>query len=204
MEIEAKFLVNDADTFRELSNVDLIAGFSLSSPVHKLLKDTYYDTEDRDIYKSGNSFRRRIKGDKFIYTLKELGSSEDSIHRRTETEVVMDEDVPFMQWDDGPIKDLLLSIIGDASPECLFDVNHERIDRNIMDEEREVARLSLDDVHVVCDRKDANYLEAEIELSSGGLETELLCMIQELAEKYDLRPGNLSKFETGLQVLDGE
>ncbi len=204
MEIEAKFLVNDNDTFRALSNVDVIAGFRLSSPVNKLLKDTYYDTADRAIYKSGNSFRRRIKGDKFIYTLKELGSSEDSIHRRSETEIVLDEDIPFGQWDEGPMKEMLISIIGSASPEWLFDVNHERIDRNLMDEERKVAQLSLDDVHVICDGKDAHYLEAEIELSSGGLEKELLRMVQALEDEYELRPGNLSKFETGLQVLDGE
>lgn len=201
MEIEAKFLVSERDTFDELMSISSIAGFSVSDPVPKEFRDTYLDTLDMAIYASGFSFRCREKKDKVVYTLKSLKSASSLIHIREETEFTASKKLPVKEWNDCDLKKRILDIIGSGSLFPLFIVEHKRTDFQIYDKERHILELSFDDVIVICEDNKKSYLELEVELMGDATEAELNRVASFFRDDVGLVVGSSSKFDNGLALF---
>ncbi len=202
MEIEAKFVLPDVDTFQRLQTVDCLAGFTLSANRVKQVRDTYLDTAGRVILHAGYACRRREESEGLLITLKGLGGAQGAIHRREELEVLVPSELPPAQWPPSPVRDRVLQLIGLAPILPLFELRQTRTVRLITQGERPVAELSLDDVHVIVGNREHVYLEMEVELKSHGTEDDLSVIVDRLRDEWTLRPEPLSKFERALAFLE--
>jgi len=72
MEIEAKFVLPDRETFRRLEEIDGLAGYALSQGQVRQVRDTYFDTAERTILACGYACRRRAQDGNMVLTLKRL------------------------------------------------------------------------------------------------------------------------------------
>ena len=202
VEIEAKFAVPDVETFRRLQATGQLAGLALSASQIKQVSDIYLDTPDRRILAAGYAFRRREEPEGIIMTLKGLRGLEGAVHRREELEVQLPADQPPAEWPASPVRDLALQLIGDAPLAPLFNLHQTRITRRMSQDERTVAQLSLDEVHLSVAGRDQAYFELEAELAPPGNEDDLAAIVAYLQEEWGLRPEPRSKFERALAFLE--
>ncbi|WP_321419503.1 CYTH domain-containing protein [uncultured Methanomethylovorans sp.] len=203
MEIEAKFSVPAKEIFSLLMSVSSIKPFTLGASVQAHLEDTYLDTVDMAIMSEGYYLRRRQKGQCITYTIKSLGGTgKKGIRQREEMECVLEQDMPFEKWDNEDMKVFLKSIVSKSELVPLFNVSHIRNMREIIDEERHVAELSLDDVVINGWGKRLSYLEIEAELLVDGNKEDLEKLMSVLGKEYGLITDSLSKFERGLQLIE--
>lgn len=201
MEIEAKFALPDPETFRRLQTIDHLTGFALSASQVKRVCDTYLDTAERLILAAGYACRRREQSEGTLITLKGLGGVKGAIHRREELEVLLPADAPAAQWPSGPVRDRVDELIGDAPLMPLFDLQQTRIVRQVNQGERQVAELSLDEVHLAVDDRELAYFELEVELRPQGTEDDLTAIVICLQDEWGLEPEPRSKFERALAFL---
>ena len=200
MEIEAKFVLPDMDTFQRLQTVDRLAGFALSAGRVKQVRDTYLDTVGRLILSAGYACRRREQSEGILITLKGLGGAQGAVHRREELEVLIPSDLPPAQWPHSPVRERVLQLIGPAPLLPLFELQQTRTVRLMTQGERRVAELSLDDVHVKAGNREQAYLEMEVELKPQGTEDDLSAIVACLRDEWKLKPEPLSKFERALAL----
>ncbi len=200
MEIEAKFLVQDETVFNRIAGMTSIASFEVGDMTESTFRDTYLDTVDMAIYSSGYSFRYREKPGKTIFTLKSVEHEGSPIHKREEIEVSYPEKRKTDELEEGSLKDLLLRLAGPGRLLPLFEVEHKRRTALITDHARELVELSLDDVTISCEGNHRSYLEVELELKDGT-EEDLTLMVSAMGADFGLAPGNSSKFDNGLEMM---
>ena len=215
MEIEAKFAVPDVDTFQRLQAVEQIAGFSLSIGQVKQVHDTYLDTGDRLLLAARYACRRRERGDELLITLKGLGRAEGAVHRREELETSLPSDASSVEglavrpheWPASLVRERVLQLVGEVPLAPLFDLRQTRVVRLVSQpvdqtdqdqEERLVAELSLDDVHLAVQGREQAYYEIEVELAPQGTEDDLAEIVACLRDEWDLQAEPRSKFERAL------
>lgn len=203
MEIEAKFAVPNEKTFARLQAIEQLAGYALSASKTKQVLDTFLDTPDRVILRSGHVCRRRQVGDQIIMTLKSGHTIEGAVHRREELEVTLLHDLPIAQWPDSEIRDRLMTIVGDVALLPLFDQHQTRIVRMMAQGDRTVAEWSLDHVELSIGGKEQTYSEVEVELKEQGTEEDLATIAACLRNDWGLQPEPRSKFSRGLALLMG-
>ncbi len=166
------------------------------------MTDVYFDTADGRILSNGYALRLRTEGDVILVTLKGLGGVGGAIHRRDEQEVLLPEwTLDVSVWPDGAARALALDLSGGAELQPLFELTQRRARRNIMDGERRVAELSLDDVRAAVGRRPAFYYEVEIELAPDGTEADLAILSEALSAQWALTPESQSKFQRALATL---
>jgi inorganic triphosphatase YgiF len=204
MEIEAKFVLPDLETWRRLQAADSLAGFALSASRVKRVRDTYLDTAERKILAAGYACRRREQSDGILITLKSLNDSQGTIHRREELEVMLPSEqsqIPVGEWPASLARERLTQWIGQSPLTPLFELLQTRIVCNVTQGKRLVAELSLDDVCLtVSDRRQA-YRELEVELKSEGNEADLMSLVACLRDEWGLQSEPRSKFERAMAFL---
>ena len=204
MEIEAKFVLPDLETWRRLQAADSLAGFALSASRVKRVRDTYLDTAERKILAAGYACRRREQSDGILITLKSLNDSQGTIHRREELEVMLPSEqsqIPVGEWPASLARERLTQWIGQSPLTPLFELLQTRIVCNVTQGKRLVAELSLDDVCLtVSDRRQA-YRELEVELKSEGNEADLMSLVACLRDEWGLKSEPRSKFERAMAFL---
>jgi len=201
MEIEAKFVLPDLATFHHLQSIDLLAGFVLSTGEAKQVRDTYLDTAERLILAAGYSCRQREQHEGVLLTLKGLKGAEGAVHRREELEMLLSDDQPAdlpQLWPSSPLRDQVHRLIGDASLVPLFTLQQARTIRQVSRGERQVAELSLDQVHLNLRGREQVYFELEAELAPQGTEDDLAAIVTCLQDDWGLEPESRSKFERAL------
>ncbi len=200
-EIEAKFTIPDEPTFRRLLEVGELGPFRLEAGPTQEVYDRYRDTLERDILKGSYACRLRLKEEKRIATLKELGKAEGAIHQRAEYEVILaDEGDAPLDWPPGPARDLALQLSKGAPLHDLFALRQIRHIRILYDDVRAVAELSLDRIENV--GLNQIYFELEAELLPDGKLEDLRILGDEMQEQWGLLPEPRSKFEQGLADLE--
>jgi inorganic triphosphatase YgiF len=201
MEIELKFAVPDEGVLMQLASLDRLAGYALSAAVTKHVHDTFLDTPDRSIVRSGHTCRRREVDGHILMTLKGSGMIDGAIHRREELEIELPAERPVPDWPASLIRDRLLSIIGSSPLTQLFDQRQTRIVRNVLRGDRVIAELSLDRVELAIHDRSQVYLEIEVELKGTGTEEDLAKIAAYLTDDWGLKPEPRSKFSRGLALL---
>ncbi len=112
MEIEAKFIVADQQTFTQLETIAEIAAYTLLTGRRKEVHDHYRDTSGGLIMAAGYALRYRGGDAGFVITLKGLGGVEGAIHRREEFEISLPDDQSPQAWPPGPLQERVLDLIG--------------------------------------------------------------------------------------------
>ncbi|OGO04144.1 MAG: hypothetical protein A2Y73_07680 [Chloroflexi bacterium RBG_13_56_8] len=201
MEVEAKFVVPDEETFRLLREVDHLAGYALSPAQLQEIHDTYLDTAERAVLASGYVFRRRDQDGNASVTLKGITGADGPVYRREELEATVPAECQSPgQWPASPVRDRVLQIIRDAELVSLFDLWQKRVLRMVSWGERLVAELSLGDVRIGAGRSESAYLELEVELTPQGTEDDLATIVACLRDEWCLEPESRSKFDQWLAL----
>lgn len=202
MEIEAKFIVPDRETFERLQALERLNSYTLSDKQVKVVRDSYLDTPERELLATGYACRRREQPEGLSITLKGLGGVEGAIHRREEYEIDLSTDHPPEAWPSDPVRDRVLEVINQAPLNILFSLSQTRLVRQVKQGEQVVAQLSLDDVHLIVDEAEQAYFELEIEQTSPGTEEDLAKLVAYLQYEWHLQPESRSKFERALAFVD--
>ncbi len=203
MEIEAKYAIPNREKYRELLRLNELTGYTLT-PAGAVAKvtDVYFDTADGRILSNGYALRLRMEGETILVTLKGLGGVGGAIHRRDEQEVSLPEwTLDVSMWPEGAARTLAQTLSGGEELQPLFELTQRRARRNVMDGERRVAELSLDDVRAAVGRRPAFYYEVEIELAPDGTEADLAILSAALGAQWGLTPEPQSKFQRALATL---
>lgn len=202
MEIEAKFVLPNAEVFHRLQEADHLVDFALSAGQAKHMRDIYLDTANRVILAAGYACRRREQEGGVLITLKKLGKAKGAIHRREEFEVLLPADRPPAQWPNSQVRDRVIQLIGKATLSALFELRQKRVVRLATRGERLVAELSLDEVHLDAAGREQVYFELEVELTPQGTEDDLSTVVTHLQSEWGLEPQPLSKFWRAMTLMD--
>ncbi len=201
MEVEAKFRIPDRRTYRMLLQLQELAGYSLAPLGRVQVTDRYYDTPAGHFLAASFSCRLRSEGENILVTLKGLGGADGVVHRRTEYEVALpSEMLDPTDWPSGEARDLALELAGEAPLQPLVDLRQIRAKRTLMDGERRVAEVSIDEVRATFGKRPSCYYELEVELGPEGTEDDLYRAAATLQEEHALTPEPRSKFERALSA----
>jgi len=195
MEIEAKFAIPTATLFQKLQTYTRLGVFSLTNAKVKRVHDTYMDTKQRHLCKAGYAFRERKQSDGWLLTLKSLGGIDGAIRRREELEILLKTPMLPAAWSPCPMRDRVLEIIQDNTLMPLLALEQTRVTRIITLQNREVAELSLDQVHMRRKENKETFFTLEAELLSSGSEEDLAKIVELLQGEWGLAPEQHSKLE---------
>jgi len=208
VEIEAKFVVLDHQTFWKLVDVDTLAGLRLGKAQVKLVHDRYLDTAQRAFLLAGYACRLRTVGDASLVTLKSFAAASGALHKRQELEVRLtpaEAGGCIDHWPASEATGLARELSGGQPLGLLFDLHQERHVRLAMQpgEDRPVAEVSVDLVRFSNGATVQAY-ELEVELLPAGQVADLEPLIAELIEQWLVLPEPTSKFERGLALCCSE
>jgi inorganic triphosphatase YgiF len=200
VEVEAKFEIPDRSVFDRLLAVERLAGLAVGEQTIKRVTDHYLDTPDWMILAAGYACRVRDGEAERVLTLKSVGHMDGAVQRRDEYEAPLDPDAPIWdksRWPAGPARTLAEKAAADKPLEIHLTLRQTRHVCPLLDRDRLVAELSLDEV-----RFEDNDLifELEVELPSTGTVAELDQIARVLEDEWKLTPASLSKLERGLQI----
>ncbi|MEZ5125562.1 MAG: CHAD domain-containing protein [Thermoleophilia bacterium] len=199
MEIEAKYAVPNAETLALLSALPALDRYRLESGEARTDEDTFLDTADRRLLAAGYYLRRRETGTGVRMTLKGLVAQEnDGVFRREELEALVAVDVPPAEWPPGDLRDRVCDIIAEVPLETLLHLHQDRVARRVLDDDREVAELSLDTVHT---GDGSEWYEVEVEIRGDGDEDDLARLIAALTTQAELTPETRAKFSRALDAI---
>lgn len=203
MEIEAKFAVPDEATLNRLAAVDQLAGYVVLPGKTKRMHDTFLDTADRKIIRSGHVCRQRDFGDHLEMTLKGGHVIEGAVHKREELMLDLPRVMPVRAWPDSEMRSTLLALIGDEALQPLFDQRQVRVMRLMAKGDQIVAEFSADRVELAHGDRHRVYFEVEVELKEVGTLADLDLIAASLQIDWHLQPEARSKFERALEFSSG-
>lgn len=204
MEIELKFLVEDQiarDRILQDKHLEEIAQEGSREEIE--MEAIYFDTKDFDMCKKEMALRVRFENGKPIATLKWGGSSLDGLHVRGELNVPVSEDFAsspeLSVFRGSEIYDEIIEAAGDKQLLPLMEVKCIR-KQMMVDTGKSIDAVSLDVGEIITPNGRADISELEVELYSGEKE-DMILLGRELASKYNLKEGNKSKFQVGLELM---
>jgi len=202
MEVEAKFIILDTQTYHDLQAMEHLGYFSISASRVENMCDTYLDTPDRRLLRSGYACRQREQDGCAMISLKSLHGAEGNIHRREEIDAPLARiEISPENWPDSAARQRVLGLIAPMMRlQPLLHLEQRREVRKVLYAQHLVAELSLDTVKSF----DQVYHELEIELKGAGTEYDLAAIIDKLKKMPGLKPEARSKFERALATLDAQ
>ena len=202
MEVEAKYTVADASAFTRLSKAPALAGYDVDAGELRRDRDTFLDTADRRFLAAGYYLRRRETGGGVRLTLKQLVTGDAGVLRREELEALVAADVPPAEWPDGELRERVEAVAQGAPLEPFLSLEQERLARRVVDGQREVAELSLDDVTVAAGGRARRWFEVEVELRGDGGDADLERLAAALQAAPGLTPESRAKFSRALEFVE--
>lgn len=204
MEIELKYLVDEDFTRDRFFNDSHLKKMSDEETMETIdMKAVYYDTDDCDMLKKEIAFRIRHEGERPVATLKWGGGAENGLHARGELNVTVDE--AFCREPRANIfagSEVYEMIGEDAGQKLLHPVMEMSFVRKQvrLDTGKSICVMSYDEGEICTINGSAPISELEIELYSGDMD-DMVELGRELAQKYNLQPCDVSKYQRGLELL---
>ena len=167
-------------------------------PAERLV-DTYFDTADWRIGRSGHVLRVRQRGGRAEATLKGLAQSTGGLRRRLEvTEQLPAAGVAALGVQ-GPVGWRLRALVGKRPLQTILEVRTRRRPYDLRLSEESVAEAALDETTIVVgdDLQPVRLQRVEVEVEPAWVER-LTPMVDTLRRECGLQPAALSKFEAGL------
>ncbi len=165
----------------------------------KRLVDSYLDTADWRLGRSGYVLRTRLRAGRLEATLKDLVPSANGLRRRLEvTEPLPSSDIADLD-PHGPVGRRLRALAGERPLQQVLDVRTRRRPYALEVHGARVGELALDDTVIVAgqDRHRLRLQRVEIEVLPPWVES-LAPLVERLRQDCGLQPAALSKFEAGL------
>lgn len=214
-EVEAKFLLTDAAAVGQLVTAPRLAAAFLAAGSHKVeTEDTYYDTADFRLLRSGWGLRIRRLADGRLATIKALGLDRGApLAARTEIEEALPDAAQITSRSDWPeplVQALDPLLKADAPLAAICHLHQERIKRAVYLQANDAsadtppfAELSIDAVSISSAEDGpvlARFDELEVELRDGD-QADLSALAAAIAAELPVTPSQTSKLERALQVL---
>jgi len=203
MEIEAKFRVDDDQTFPQLLALDAIGAFKLvAEPDAEDQRNVYFDTADRRLRAGQYGLRVRDLGGRRIATLKGAATARDGMYERDEWETEIGDDDNPAAWPAGEARDRTMALLDGAEPLPILAIRTRRQHIIALRDDARVAELSLDTGAIDAGDRSASFRELEIELLTTGTRADLDALVALLRARFALTPEDRSKLARGLALLD--
>ncbi len=203
MEIEAKFRVDDPQTFTQLLSLGAIGPFRLeAAPGAEDQRNLYFDTADRRLRAGHYGLRVRDLGARRIATLKGAARVADGLYERDEWEVEIGDDDRPETWPASEVRDRVLALLGGVALQPLLLIKTLRRHINAFRDDRPVAEISLDAGAISVGGREETFRELEIELIGAEMRADFEELVALLRDKLPLVPEERSKLERGLAFLD--
>ena len=202
MEIEAKFRVEDDQTFPALLGLGALGSFRLvAAPRAEAQRNTYFDTADQRLRAGSYGLRVRDLGDRRIATLKGAAKISDGMYERDEWEVEIGDDDRPASWPAGEVRDRVLALLDGAALQPILTIRTAR--QHIFAERggARVAELSLDEGVTSAGGRQERFRELEVELLKTGTRPDLDELVALLRARFTLIPEERSKLARGLALL---
>jgi len=204
MEIELKFLIEEEFTRERIlqdHHLQKLAGEDGLETIP--MKAVYYDTEEKDLMKRGFAFRVRYEDVRPIATMKWGGGAEEGLHRRGELNVTVSEEFAACPnvniFKGSEIYEELAEAAGEKTLMPVMEMEFVRKQMHV-DTGKSISVVSCDEGEIRTSGGCVPISELEVELYSGDQE-DMIALGKELASKYNLKPGNKSKYQRGLELL---
>lgn len=201
MEIELKLAVEEisADV---LSQHPLVRRYASGECEMLRVENSYYDTPDLLLQKSGFALRLRRSGDRWLQTVKSCGNSAAGFHQRSEWEMpVSGNSLELKRFDDPRLRELLDDHKVKKSLAPLFRTDSNRTIWLLETADESRIELVLDQGEITSGSKTETISEIELELQAGK-PAGLLQAALALARDLPLHLLNTSKSERGY-ILGG-
>lgn len=200
-----KYLLNDREQADQILSDELVKSVEDEGSFESIdMQAVYYDTPDLKLTNAGIAVRVRREGEYYVATIKDKGMSIEGMHKRQEInvrlsdeEMIKNPDVSIFSESDA--YEQLLEIAGKGKLKPVLEMNFERRQVRV-DTGNAISVLSFDDGMISASDKTLPIMEMEIELYSGS-EDELQEYGRKIAEKYDLKPEDKSKFARGYELV---
>lgn len=205
MEIEAKFRVDDDQTFPALLRLDALGSFQLAAADEpEDQRNVYFDTPDWRLRAAKAGLRVRTIGARRVATLKGAATVADGMYERDEWEVEVGDDDRPASWPAGEVRERALALAGGMELVPILTIRTLR--RHVFAERdgRRFAELSMDDGTISAGGREQHFRELEIELLRGGERSDLEQIVTLLRQRFTLIPENRSKLARGLALLNDE
>lgn len=204
MEIELKFLVEEELTRERILQDDHLRKLAGEEALEVIpMKAVYYDTEEKDLLKKMYAFRVRYEDVRPVATMKWGGGVEEGLHQRGELNVTVNEvfsECPNVDIFKGSeIYEEIAEAVGEKPLIPVMEMEFVRKQMHV-DTGKSISVVSFDEGEIRTAGGTAPISEVEVELYSGD-QDDMLALGKELAAKYNLTPGNKSKYQRGLELL---
>jgi inorganic triphosphatase YgiF len=179
------------------SHVDTLLASALLGEPEAVLDQTstYFDTDDRRLFRKGFTLRIRRTGDARVQTVKAAGPSA-SLFARSEWETPVTGDAPVLDH----ANPLRSEFGGDLQLVPMFQVNVKRLQWTL-EQEGSRIEISLDRGAAVSGARCAPFCEMELELKDGR-RRDLFALARRVEEIVPVRFGIRSKAERGFALLE--
>ena len=201
IEREFKFIVKDQRIFSSIAEKKGISGFLIESPREIIMHDTYFDSDDLDLYNQKAGLRLRKIEQKFWITFKKHIKQKKGILERDEIE----EELTSIHFENA-IKEMKLT----HPFEMALALSYQKSIKPIVDlsNQRQIFRLTRDKTIIdlcldMVSYKSSNPLqldfEIEIEHLSGDQEP-IQALISSLTSEYRMVKSKSSKYKRCLEA----
>jgi CHAD domain-containing protein len=178
------------------------------------LVDTYVDTADWRIGRSGLVLRIRKKRAKHEATVKDTKPAVDGLRRRLEISEPLTNGTLAVARDGGPVSRCVWSLAGDRPLVKIFGINTRRRPFEMRIGGQVIGELALDETTIDVGPGETplrlRRVEVEIDTTPADLdgrastESVVSGFVERLRRECGLQPATLSKFEAGLLALGVE
>ena len=204
MEIELKFLVEEELTRERILQDDHLRKLAGEEALEVIpMKAVYYDTEEKDLLKKMYAFRVRYEDVRPVATMTWGGGVEEGLHQRGELNVTVNEvfaECPNVDIFKGSeIYEEIAEAVGEKPLIPVMEMEFVRKQMHV-DTGKSISVVSFDEGEIRTAGGTAPISEVEVELYSGD-QDDMIALGKELAAKYNLTPGNKSKYQRGLELL---
>jgi CHAD domain-containing protein len=204
LEIESRYLAPERALYERLLHIEALGPYTLTPQGWQRVRDSYLDTADRALGKQGWSCRlRREDGLRRSINLKGPAQAEGPCVSRAEYAIPLPEKtLDVSRWPAGEWRDQVLRLAGGAPLRPLVRVRQRRYHLTVKEDQRLVARLSLDRMRVRAQGARQERYLAECELMGDGQIADLLALDDILVNDYGLEREPRSKQQLALLLIE--
>ncbi len=165
--------------------------------------DTYFDTPEWRIYRSGYALRSRRVPGRADLTLKALtGRGDGYAARREVTQHLLEAEVDSVDEIRGSVGDRVAAMRGRSRTNPLFTAITRRKRYRLWREGREIGELSLDNTTFIGESFEDQSQLTRVELETTAEQTKRLRpFVDAMSQACNLRAAEASKFRTGALIL---
>ncbi len=165
--------------------------------------DTYFDTGDWRVFRSGYALRARRGQGRTELTLKALnGHGNGYATRREVTQYLLDTDTDSIDEIRGSVGDRVTAMRGRSQTGPLFTAITRRKRYRLWREGREIGELSLDNTTFIGESFEDQSQLMRVELETTAEQTKRLQpFVDAMVEACELKPATASKFKSGASIL---